>query len=89
MVATGYSQNNTYEGNIVMGSYQAIKLKESDGSRLINNTFFSPGEIQWVNSSRNVVIGNVGLETADEISVTEACFDETDEDPLAAYLCYV
>lgn len=84
---SGYTQNTTYEANIIIGGPQAMKLKESDGSRVINNYFSDPGEIQWVNSTRNVVTGNIGLEDATEVSVDEACFDETDEESLAGYPC--
>lgn len=86
-MASGYSQNSTYEGNTIIGGPQALKLKESDGSKLINNYFSEPGIIQWVNSTRNVVTGNMGLEDASKVSVNEACFDETDEESLVDYLC--
>lgn len=84
---TGRSQDNVFESNTVMGGPQAIKLKESDGSYMINNNFSDPGLVEWSNSTGNVVTGNIGLEDAEVLLVEPACFDSTDEAALAENSC--
>lgn len=84
---TGRSQDNVFDSNTVIGGPQAIKLKESDGSHVTNNVFSAPGLIEWSNTTRNVVTGNIGLEDAEVLLVEPACFDETDEEALADAGC--
>lgn len=86
---TGYSQDNVFDANTIIGGPQAIKLKESDGTHIINNVFEDPGTIEFNHTTNNVVMGNVGLDGDDvEVKVIEpACFEETDEEALAEYEC--
>ncbi|CAN0067101.1 unnamed protein product [Ectocarpus sp. 6 AP-2014] len=85
---TGRSQDNIFDSNTVVGGPQAIKLKESDGTRITNNVFYEPGLVEFSNTTENVVTGNVGLEDATEVELVEpACFAETDEASLAEYSC--
>lgn len=77
---TGYSQNNTFDGNIINGGPQAIKMKQSDGNIIINNKFSNPGSIEWSDSTGNVVFGNTGLDGATKTRMVHpACFGSTDE----------
>lgn len=85
---TGRSQDNIFDSNTVIGGPQAIKLKESDGTRITNNVFYEPGLVEFSNTTENLVTGNVGLEDATEVKLVEpACFAETDEASLAEYSC--
>eukprot|EP00903_Cladosiphon_okamuranus_P020616 g18926.t1 len=80
---TGRSQYNVFDSNLVIGGPQAIKLKESDGSNVTNNVFVDPVLIEWSNSTKNVVTGNIGLEDAEVKLVEPACFAVTDEASLS------
>ena len=83
MVESGRPQNNVFSDNLIVGSKEAIKLKESDGMQFIGNTFVNTTVIRFNDSTDVVMLNNTGLDM-DEVELkidNGACFDSSsDED---------
>lgn len=76
---TGRSQNNIFDGNTIVGGEQSIKIKEADGTQIINNEFVDAKVAEWTDSEENLVEYNTGLDDV-KVKVTDACFAEGSDD---------
>lgn len=74
--ATGRSQDNVFSGNQISGGLETIKLKESDGTAFIDNTFDAVTTIRFNDSTEVLMMGNTGLEYVDVKVNNGACFDD-------------
>lgn len=76
VVGTGRSFDNRFVNNIVSGSPETIKLKESDRIVFQGNTFSNETTtIRFDNSTEMLMIDNKGLESAILKVAGGACFD--------------
>lgn len=82
VVDIGRPQNNMFESNTIIGGPQAIKLKEADGTKIINNVFEEPEKIEFNLTTDTYFTGNMGLDDV-EIKVTDSCFTESDVEELS------
>lgn len=77
---SGRPQNNVFDGNTIVGGKQSIKIKEADGTQIINNVFKDAKFIEWLDSEDNLVADNTGLDDV-KMSVDDSCFVKgSDED---------
>lgn len=79
VVDSGRAQNNIFDGNTVVGGPQSIKMKESDGTQIINNEFVDAVLVEWDDTTDNLVADNTGLDDV-ELDLSDACFAEGSDD---------
>lgn len=82
VVESGRPQNNVFSDNLMVGSTETIKLKESDGMQFIGNTFVNTTVIRFDDSTGIVMVDNSGLDMDDvELKVNNAaCFDASSDE---------
>lgn len=73
---TGRSQDNLFSENQITGGEETIKLKESDGTAFIDNTFDNVTTIRFDNTTEVLMKGNTGLEYVEIKVINGACFDD-------------
>lgn len=78
---SGRPRNNVFSDNLIVGSMEAIKLKESDGMQFIGNTFVYTTAIRFDDSTGVVMLDNSGLDI-DEVELkvdNGACFEASSD----------
>eukprot|EP00904_Undaria_pinnatifida_P005798 jgi/Undpi1/2348/HiC_scaffold_13.g05731.m1 len=75
VVDSGRPQDNIFSDNTITGGDESIKLKQADGTQIIDNKFEDPDTIRFEDCEETLVSGNTGLDDAD-LKVTDgSCFD--------------
>eukprot|EP00904_Undaria_pinnatifida_P005831 jgi/Undpi1/2378/HiC_scaffold_13.g05759.m1 len=74
------SYDNVFQENVIIAGEQSIKIKETDGTRFIDNTFWDAREIRFDDATGTVISGNTGLDGAELQVANGACFDHSSND---------
>lgn len=76
VVDSGRPLNNVFSDNTITGGVETIRLRVSDGTEFIDNTFKGATAARFDDATETVMSGNTGLDNVKLRSVNGACFDE-------------